>query len=307
MYFNLLSGFRILRKSPMMFIESLYSVFGMHILPEKLYMKILFRAKLGYKLNLKDPKTFNEKLNWLKFYNRKPEYTMMVDKVAVKKYVSGIIGDEFVVPLYGAWENVLDIDWNSLPSKFVLKTNHNSCYNLICRDLKTVDKKKVMGEMRKSLKKNLFYSLGEWPYKNVKPMVFAEKLLEYNNSANGPLIDYKFWCFDGKPTLMYFSVKGKDCYENFYDMDFNIVDINHRWPRHSPEFLKPKCWDLMKTCASKLSKDIPFLRVDFYEVDSKMYFGELTFFDWAGLRPFDSYETDLYLGQFINLPNNKVK
>lgn len=305
---NVVSGMRILLKNPKEFLMSVYTVFGMHLLPEKVYLKLLFKWKLGYKLDLKNPKTFNEKLNWLKLYNRHPEYTIMVDKYKVKEYVSSIIGEEYIVPLYGVWERSAAIDWELLPSKFVLKTNHNSCYNLICRDKSKVDKEQAAKEMNRSLGKNLFYGLGEWPYKNVPPRIIAEKLLESKDKiSDKPLIDYKFWCFDGKPTYMYFSIKGEGCYENFYDMDFKIVDINHNWPRHQPEFEKPASWEKMKEIAATLSKNIPFVRVDFYEIDNHPFFGELTFFDWAGLRPFDSYETDLKLGELITLPSKKTK
>ena len=306
MRFNVLSGLRILFDSPKGFLMSLYVVFGMHILPEKLYIKLLFKKRLGYKLDLINPKTFNEKLNWLKFYNRRKEYTTMVDKYKVKEFVAEKIGNEYVVPLLGVWTKAQDIDWKNLPEKFVLKTNHNSCYNLVCHDISKVDKMQVAKELNNSLKKNLFYALGEWPYKNVQPLIIAEKLLESKKQNNtSPLIDYKFWCFSGKPTYMYFSIKGNGCFENFYDMDFNPVCINHGWPRHEPEFQKPVSWEKMKELASILSKDIPFVRVDFYEIDGNPYFGELTFFDWAGFRPFDSYNTDLELGKLIVLPKEK--
>jgi hypothetical protein len=298
---------RLIKNEPKSFFYALFYKLS-KVLPETWYLRILFRLRLGYSLNLNQPKTFNEKLNWLKLFNRKPEYTIMVDKYAVKKYVEDKIGARYIVPLYGVWNSAGSIDWDSLPKKFVLKTTPNRCYNMICRDKAVLDKESAVFNMNNSLRKNLFDALGEWPYKNVRPRIIAEKLLEGKKDGEGnkPLIDYKFWCFNGKPTYMYFSIKGDGCYENFYDMDFNIVDINHGWPRHQPEFTKPASWDEMKQIASALSEGIPFIRVDFYEVDDKPYFGELTFFDWAGLRPFDSYETDLELGSLIVLPNNRI-
>lgn len=303
---KLSTAFRLAYSEPKNFMFAL--VYGLsRVLPDALYIRLLFKLKMGYKLNLKNPKTFNEKLNWLKLYNRYPEYTTMVDKYKVKDYVARLIGEEYIVPLYGVWQDANDIEWNQLPEQFVLKTNHNSCYNLVCRDKSLVNRDEASAEMKRSLKKNLFYALGEWPYKNVPPRIIAEKLLvSKEQKQNAPLIDYKFWCFDGKPTYMYFSIKGDGCYENFYDMDFNIVDVNHGWPRHNPEFSKPTSWEKMKELAAILSKDIPFVRVDFYEIDGHPFFGELTFFDWAGLRPFDSYETDLKLGELIHIPSKKV-
>lgn len=300
---SLKSGFRLLFTDYRNFCSGVWTVLH-RIVPDKLHLKVLFREKLGYKLNLKDPKTFNEKLNWLKLYNRKPEYTIMVDKYAVKEYVTKTIGEQYVVPCLGVWPNADDIDFGQLPNQFVLKTNHNSCSTLVCKDkskLTNIDG--IKKDFNHSLGKNLFYMLGEWPYKNVPPKVFAEAYLD--DHQENELQDYKWWCFDGKPTLMYQSIKRKDVYENFYDMDYNVVNINHNWPRRNPEFEKPAAFEEMKELAAKLSAGIPFVRVDFFYVDNKVYFAELTFFDWAGLRPFDTYETDRKLGELLHLPEHQ--
>ena len=294
------SGFKLLFTDHVSFCSGVWTVFH-HVLSDKIHLKVLFPRKVGYKLNLKNPRTFNEKLNWLKLYNRKPEYTMMVDKYAVKDYVAKTIGKQYVVPCIGVWDNADDINFDELPNQFVLKANHNSCSTLVCKDkskLKDIDS--IRKEFNHSLGKNLFYLLGEWPYKNVPPKVFAEKFLD--DHMDNELQDYKWWCFDGKPTYMYQSIKRKEVYENFYDMDYNVVEIDHGWPRRKPEFEKPAAFEEMKSLAAKLSAGIPFVRVDFFYVDGKVYFAELTFFDWAGLRPFDNYETDLKLGKLIKLP-----
>ena len=225
----------------------------------------------------------------------------MVDKYAVKKHVADAIGESYVVPCYGVWTNANEIDFSELPKQFVLKTTHNSCATLVCKDKsKLSDINKIKADFNHYLSKNLFYALGEWPYKNVEPRIIAEEFLD--NHSDQVLQDYKWWCFDGVPTFMYFSVKNNEVYETFYDMEFNPVEwINHSWPRHIPEFEKPELFEEMKELAKILSKNIPFVRVDFYCVNHKVYFGELTFFDWAGLRKFDCYETDLKLGSYINI------
>lgn len=268
--------------------------------PDKLYLKMLFYLKFGYKLNLKNPQTFSEKLNWLKLYDRKSQYSSMADKYLVKKYVADIIGEEYVVPCYGAWERYEDINFENLPEQFVLKTNHDSSGATICRNKQQINHNKLSRYFGRLLKNNYYYPLREWPYKNIKPVILAEELLVDNTSDR--LRDYKFWCFNGVPTFMYCTVKGGDVFENFYDMEFVPVDIDHGYPRHQPEFDKPIQFDKMKELASILSKDIPFVRVDFFEVDGKIYFGEYTFYDWGGMKPFPDVETDLKLGSLINLP-----
>lgn len=298
---SIVSGIKFLFTQPDNFISGFWTEMH-HIVPDKLHLKALFKRRLGYQLNLERPQTFNEKLNWLKLFNRKPEYTMMVDKFAVKEYVKERIGEQYVVPCLGVWDKANDIDFGRLPNQFVLKTNHNSCSTFVVKDkTKISDFDKMRRELEHSLGKNLFYALGEWPYKNVPPRILAEKYLD--DKKDNELQDYKWWCFNGEPTFMYFSIKRKEVYENFYDMDFNPVTwINHSWPRRTPEFEKPEAFEEMKSLASKLSEGIPFVRVDFYYVDGKVYFGELTFFDYAGLRPFDKYETDLKLGEYLKLP-----
>ena len=263
------------------------------------FLKKLFKLRMGYELNLDNPQTFNQKLNWLKLYDRKSEYTIMADKYAVKKYIAETIGEEYVVPYYGVWERYEDIDFDKLPSQFVLKANHDSSGATICKDKQAIDHKHLQKHFNKLLRRNYFYHLREWPYKNMKPLIIAEELLVDKTFER--LRDYKFWCFNGVPIYMYCTVKGGEVFENFYDMDFSPVKINHGFKRHEPEFDKPMCFDEMKNLAQKLSKDIPFVRVDFFEVNGKLYFGEFTFYDWGGMKPFGSMQQDLELGTLINI------
>lgn len=266
---------------------------------DKLYLKIMFRLCVGYKFNIKNPKTFNEKLNYLKLHGHNNYYTKLADKYESKKEISKIIGEEYIVPCIGVWESVNDIDFDKLPNKFVLKTTHDSGSVIVCKDRNSFDISDSRHILQKSLCKNYYPKLREWVYKNIKPRIIADAYLDDNTGSE--LRDYKFWCFNGQPKYVYITIKGKNVFENFYDMDFKPVEINHGFQRHIPEFNRPKQFEQMVSLAKKISMNIPFLRVDFFLVSSRIYFGECTFYDWGGLKPFDKYETDLMLGNLINL------
>lgn len=277
-----------------------FILFVASMVPDKTYVKLTARGKLGYRINVTSPKTFNEKLNWLKLYGRNPLYTKMADKYEAKKIVTERIGEQYVVKNLGCWESFDDIDFDKLPNQFVLKCTHDSSGAIICRDKASFDRQQARKRIRQSQQLNYFYACREWPYKNIPHRIIADELLDDHSGKE--LNDYKFWCFNGVPKYMYCTVKSKDVYENFYDMDFNPVNIEHGFRRHQPEFERPEAFDLMKELASRLSQGIPFVRVDFFYVEGKVYFGEFTFFDWAGLQPFNTYEQDLELGKLIELP-----
>lgn len=269
------------------------------LLSDEKYLSIIVKWGCGYKPNLRNPQTFNEKLTWLKLNFRNPILTQMADKYAVKRIVAEKIGEEYVVPNYGVWDSYNQIDFSKLPEQFVLKGTHDSGGAFVCRD-KTVFNFVEVGErLTRNLKRDFYYAGREWPYKDIPHRIIADKYL--NDHTGTELRDYKFWCFNGKPLYMYITIKGENVYENFYDMEFKPALINHGFPRHQPEFEKPKCFDLMKELATKLSQGLPFVRVDFFQVDNRVYFGEFTFFDWGGKRAFTEYDTDLYLGSLINL------
>ena len=271
------------------------------IWPLKFYLTIQFRMLVGYWPDLKCPRTFNEKLNWLKIYNRKPEYTQMADKYAVKQIVKEKIGEEYVVPCYDVWYNINDIDFEKLPYPVVLKTTGDSSSVFICKNLASLDIEAIRRRLNKALRRNFYYQGREWVYKNIRPLVIADKFLDDNSGHE--LLDYKFWCFNGEPRVMYITNKSRCIFENFYDMEFNPMDINHRFVRHKPEFSKPAKFELMKELCRKLLKgiDIPIIRIDFFYVNEKIYFGEFTFYDWAGMRSFINKEQDMKLGEMIEL------
>lgn len=273
------------------------------IWPDKFYISAIYRLRFKKKLNWKNPQTFNEKLNWEKLYNRNPQYTIMADKYRAKEYIGNIIGGEYIVPCYGVWDKFEDIPFDELPNEFVVKTTHDSFGAMLCKDKATFDYKKAKDRVRESLSRNWYPYLREWVYKDIQPRIIIEKLLD--DHSGHELQDYKFWCFNGEPKVMYITNKGKSIFENFYDMDFQPLAINHSFERRVPEFEKPEAFELMKSLAKKISQDIPFVRVDFFYVDGQVYFGECTFYDWGGLTPFKDDKWDIELGQWIDLSSIK--
>lgn len=280
------------------------------VVPDKLYLKWLFRLKMGYKLNLDNPQTFNEKLQWLKLYNRKPEYTTMVDKYEAKKYVSNIIGEEYIIPTIGVWDSIDDIDWDSLPNQFVLKTTHGggSSGVVICKDKSTFDYTSAKRRLRNSLKIDIYRLLREWPYKNVKKRIIAEVLMTEDKSLNNPdgdLIDYKFYCFNGVAMAVLIATDRHSesgvCFD-YFDKDFNHYPFEQGGSNSKKYIERPKYLNEMWEVAEKLSVGLPHVRVDLYCIQDHIYFGELTFFDSSGIAAFTPQDWDCIFGDWIDLP-----
>lgn len=275
------------------------------LLPVKFYLKFLFRLKMGYKLDLNNPRTFSEKLQWLKLYNRKPEYTQMVDKAAVKEYVSKIVGGKYIIPTLGIWESPEEIEWENLPNQFVLKTTHGggSCGVVICKDKSSFDCDAAIKKLKKSMKQDIWSVLKEWPYKDVKPRIIAEQYLE-SQAGGGELADYKFYCFNGKvkyceTIIGRFTKKQIDFFDlNWEHQDFTFDGYDFAYDR--PQ--RPGCFDKMIELANALCKDKPYSRIDLYVVGNDVYFGEITFFPASGLRGFKPFEWNTILGNLIDLP-----
>lgn len=268
------------------------------------YLKSLFFVRSGMKLNLNCPSTFNEKLNWMKINYHNPMFTQMADKFEAKSIVATKIGSEYVVENYAVADSWDSIDFKALPKQFVIKCTHDNGGSFICRDKNHFDYDGVKAIIEHNLNVNYFFPLREWPYKNIKPRIIVDRFLD--DLTGTELRDYKFWCFNGNPTYMYVTIKGENIFENFYDMNFCPVMINHGFPRKRPEFKRPANFELMKELATKLSNDVPFVRVDFFDVKGKVYFGEFTFYDWGGLRPFVEYKQDEELGKMIVLPDKML-
>lgn len=274
------------------------------IWPDKVYISLLYRFKLGEKMNWKSPQTYNEKLQWLKLYNRNPLYTEMVDKVKAKEYVASIIGEEYIIPTLGVWNNPYEIDFNALPNRFVLKCNHNSGLGMyICKDKSQMDVVRVLKNLRKGLKQNYYMNHREWPYKSVKRKVFAEKYMEDDGDA---LTDYKFFCFNGTPQFMYIS-KDASAYPttDFFDMNWNHLTIRMKDPNAKLLPEEPVKFEEMKELAKKLSAGIPHVRIDFYVIDNQIYFGEFTFFHNAGYSKIEPKEWNYKIGKWLELPNRE--
>lgn len=274
-------------------------------LPDKLYTQLMFRFKMGYWPNIKNPQTFNEKLQWLKLYNRKPEYTTMVDKYAVKEYVANIIGDEYVIPTLGVWDNPEDIEWDKLPKQFVLKTTHGGGNTgvVICKDKSTLNKERTILKLKNSMKQDLYRSLKEWPYKNVTKRVLAEQYIKPDIQTND-LPDYKFFCFDGEVKALFIGTERGtgDVKFDYFDSNFNHLDLIQVHPMSGRKLEKPANFEGLKKIAARLSKGIPQVRIDLYDVNGHIYFGEMTFTHHGGVVPFHPEKWDYEFGSWIKLP-----
>jgi len=272
-------------------------------LSDEEFLKKAYRVHLGKELDLENPKTYNEKLQWLKLYDRNPEYTRMVDKYEAKKYVAERIGDEYIIPTLGVWDKFEDIDFDELPEKFVLKCTHDSGGLVICKDKKNLDIGHARKKINDCLKLNYFNKWREWPYKDVKPRIIAEQYMEDYETKE--LRDYKFFVFEGEVKTMFIaterSSKTEETKFDFFDMNYNHLDIRNGHPNAAEIPKKPKKFEEMKALAEKLAGNLHHLRVDFYEVNGRVYFGELTFSHWGGLVPFEPEEWDLTFGNWIKL------
>ena len=291
-------------KKPSLIIQGLLVKFN-YLFPDRIYLKLLYRLKLGRKLDLKNPKRFTEKLQWLKLYDRKPNYPKLVDKAEVKDYVAGIIGDEYIIPTLGVWNHPEDIDWDNLPDRFILKTTHGGGGSgvVICNDKSQFDKKMAIDKLNRSMKQDIYATLREWPYKDIPHRVIAEQLLE-KDSQYDDIPDYKFYCFNGIPKVVLIATnRFTDHNFNYYDMEFNKLNITSSAGRNAAiVFSKPSRFEEMKEIALKLSQGFAHIRVDLYYSNNKIYFGELTFYDSSGFDNLSSDSVDLEWGSWIKLP-----
>ena len=275
------------------------------LLPDALFLRVQFYRTMGKVLSLKNPKTFNEKLQWLKLYDRRPEYTTIVDKYLVREYIANKIGEEHLIPLLGVWENPEEIDFKQLPNSFALKCNHNSGTGLvICTNKQKLDVSRTLEELRKGLQQD-YYLLGrEWPYKNVPRKIIAEKYItDHENTQE--LTDYKFFCFDGRvdSVMVAYERHTGDTKFYFFNQEWELLRLNVRG-KEAPDtltFPKPKRINEMVEVARVLSIGFPFVRVDLYESKGQVYFGELTLYPKSGFDKNLLPETDLYWGNLINL------
>jgi len=271
-------------------------------LPDRAYIQLYYFAYHKRLCNLGNPTRYTEKLNWLKLYDRNPKYSQMVDKYEAKKYVASIIGSEYIIPTLGVWEHFDDIDFDTLPDQFVLKCTHDSEGIAIVKDKSKLDVRATRKKINAALRVNYFYDGREWPYKDIRPRIIAEEYLE--DAQDGELRDYKFFCFDGEPKAMFVATErgtGKTKFD-FFDLDFNHLDIIQYYPNATKPIRKPTTFDKMQELASMLSKELPHVRVDFYEANGRLFFGELTLYHFSGFMPFQPDRWDKIFGDWLKCP-----
>lgn len=270
--------------------------------PDEIHLKLIFRAYNDYPLDLDAPQTFNAKIQWLKLHDKNPDYVKLVDKYAVKEWVADRIGEEVLAKTYAVWANVDDIDLSILPDSFVLKTNHDCGGVVICRDRNSFDFDSAKQKLRRHLATNYYWGGREWPYKNVKPLVFAEEYLDGIDEEKG-FTDYKFMCFNGDVKCA-FTCTGRennDLRVDFFTPEWLHLPFTRHYPNADIPPSAPKNLSKMIEFSMTLSRGIPFVRVDFYEVRGSVYFGEMTFYPGGGFEEFDSLEWDRKLGSWIDL------
>lgn len=276
---------------------------------DQLYLKILYRASVGKKLDFAHPVTFTQKIQWLKLHNTSDLCTLLVDKYNVREWIKSKIGEEYLIPCYGIWNHFDNIDFTQIPNQFVLKTTHDSGSVVICKNKENFDYKSAKKKLEKSLKRNYFWKGREYPYKNVPPRIIAEKYME--NEDGTDIVDYKFFCFNGEPKVMFyaserFNAQNEPPKFDYYDMNLNHMPIqscghdNLNTLSYFPEF------EIMKQLAAELSKGFPHIRVDFYLIDGKIFFGEMTFHHDGGFVSFIPEEWDKTFGDMIDLTNYPV-
>lgn len=284
-------------------ISGFYRSLG--FLSDEKYIRFIYRLRMGKKLNLDNPRTFTEKLQWLKLNDHNPLYTTIADKLAMREYVEKKVGPGHSVPILGTWKSFSDIDFDKLPDRFVLKTTHDSGSFVICNDKATFDKAKAKKILSKSLKRNYYKTTREWQYKDIEPRIIAE---EYLNDGKSHLTDYKFFCFNGKPVFMYCEEEASEhLTQAIADMQYNLMPFSMEDDKADCLPPKPEQFNSMEMIAQSLSEGFPFIRVDMYCIKDKVYVGELTLYHFGGYTPFNPEEWDLKLGDMLDISGVKTK
>ena len=266
------------------------------------YIRLTYFLSFRRMPDLQHPQTFNEKIQWMKLHDRNPLYTRMVDKYEAKQFVAERVGAEYTIPTLGVWDNPDEIDFSTLPEQFVLKCTHDSGSVFICKDRAKWDWNAVRKKLRRNLKRNFFWLGREWAYKDIQPRVIAEPYLE--DSEDKELRDYKFFTFGGTPKFLFVATERNtgDVKFDFYDMDFRHLPFLQGHPLSKKSIDKPEQFSRMVELSAKLASGFPQLRVDFYEVDGKLYIGELTLYHFCGFVPFSPETWDKTIGDWFSLP-----
>ena len=275
-------------------------------LPDKEYLELQYLLRIGKELNIRKPKTFNEKLQWLKLYDRNPLYNRMTDKVEAKEYVAGVIGEQYIIPTLGIWDTFEEVDFEYLPDQFVLKCTHDSGSASVIFNRSKMDLQSLKVKYERALHTNHYDFGREWVYRDIKPRIIAEKYIGSMNNNGDDLVDYKLMCFNGKVRCSFTCTErfsGVDGLKvTFYDTDWKRMPFERHYASDEKDVPKPACYDEMVRLAERLAKDIPFARIDFYEVDNHPYFGEITLYPGSGFEEFTPSEWDRKLGDWLELP-----
>lgn len=279
------------------------------LISDRMYLQMEYYLLMRKKLHLSNPKTYTEKIQWLKLYNRKPEYVKMVDKVGAKEYVSSIIGDEYIIPTIAVFDRVEDIEWKKLPQQFVIKCTHDSGGIVVCKDKSKLDIEDSIKKLKVGLQQDYYLNNREWPYKQVPRRLICEQYMV--DESGYELKDYKIFCFDGEPKLLFVATdRTKGPHEtkfDFFDLDWNHLPFTNGHPNNPNLIKKPENFAKMLEIARELSKGIPHVRIDLYNINGKVYFGEMTFFHWSGFVPFKPEDWDEKIGSLLRLPKQKIE
>lgn len=280
-------------------------MYALSFLPDKLYLQLFYFATTGKFINFKNPKGYNEKLQWLKINDKHAEYSKLVDKLAVRKHIEEVLGKEYLFPLLGYWESFDDIDFSELPEQFVLKCNHDSGSTKVIKSKSSLtenDMENLRKHFSVRLNEDFFFAGREYPYKGIKPYIIAEQMMIDESKPESSIEDYKFFCFNGEPkVVLIVTDRSTNCRFDYFDMDFNHLDIIDHCPHSDKPIKKPVCFDEMKEIASRLSQGMKTVRMDLYEINGKIYFGEYTFFSGGGFDLYVQPKWERQMGDWINL------
>lgn len=290
-------------KDPKLILSYIISTKYFNRVPDKAYLEMKYRIKMNKKLDFEKVKSFNDKLQWLKLYDRKDDYPYLVDKYHVRKFVKEKIGEEYLIPLVGVYDGLSELDFSKLPNQFVLKATHDSGSVIVCKDKSKLNIKEVQKKLNKSLKTNFYYRHREWTYKNLKPRIICEKYME--DRSDRDLKDYKVFCFNGEPQIIQVDFDRFTSHKrNLYDLNWNYLSVEYKCSTdENVKIQKPKKLEEMLDLSRTLAEKLTFIRIDFYSINNKLYFGEMTFYPEAGFGKFKPEYYDLILGEKLILPN----
>jgi len=280
-------------------------MYALSFLPDKLYLRLFYFATTGRMIHYRNPKGYNEKLQWLKIYDRHPEHSKLVDKLAVREHIAEVLGEEYLFPLLGYWKSFDEIDFSQLPDQFVLKCTHDSGSTKVIRDKTALGKQEIDAlkeHFDRRLSHDFFYAGREFPYKGVPRFILAEQLMTYDDAPEKSIEEFKFFCFNGEPQMtLVVTYHPTGLKYDFYDMEFNHLDVFNLHPNSDAPIEKPARFEEMRQIAAKLSQGMRFVRIDLYELNKRIYFGEYTFYHGGGFQLFHPEKWERQMGEWLDL------